>query len=110
MPAAMLKLPASVRMQDVPTQWPMLQASLRAEAAQLRSAAGAVLQLSAAELQEFDSGVLTLLLSAARCCREQGLSLRLQGAPAKLQDLARVYGVAELLWPELALAGVAQLA
>jgi phospholipid transport system transporter-binding protein len=101
MPTTMLKLPASVRMDEVPALWASLQASLRAEAAQLRSAAGAQLRISAAELQQFDSSVLSLLISAARLCAEQGLQLSLQEVPAKLQELARVYGVAELLWPEL---------
>ena len=98
----MLKLPSTVRMQELPALWASLEAGLRTEATQVRSGAGSTLQLSAAELQEFDSGALSLLLSAARCCTEQGLRLELHDAPAKLQELARVYGVAELLWPELA--------
>ena len=101
MPTAMLKLPASVRMDEAPALWVTLQPSLRAEAAQVRSAAGARVQISAADLQRFDSAVLTVLLSAARLCTEQGVQLKLEQVPAKLQELARVYGVAELLWPEL---------
>ena len=97
----MLKLPASVRMDEAPALWAQLQASLRAEAAQVRSAAGALVQISAAELQQFDSSVLSLLLGAARLCTDEGVQLRLNQVPAKLQELARVYGVAELLWPEL---------
>ncbi|MFY7864057.1 STAS domain-containing protein [Roseateles sp.] len=98
---SMLKLPASVRMGELPGLWAALQASLRAEAAQVRCGAGTELQLSAAELSEFDSAALTLLLSAARLCHQEGMRLRLQRVPDKLQELARVYGVAELLWPEL---------
>lgn len=101
MPTTMLRLPVSVRMDQAPALWTALQASLRAEAAQVRSAAGAVVAISAAELQHFDSSVLTVLLSAARLCADEGVKLELHHVPTKLQELARVYGVAELLWPEL---------
>jgi phospholipid transport system transporter-binding protein len=49
-------------------------------------------------LTDFDSSALSLLLSAARQCSEQGAALKLDDAPEKLRELARVYGVAELLW------------
>ncbi|MCV2356207.1 STAS domain-containing protein [Paucibacter sp. B2R-40] len=101
MSAQMLKLPSSVRVDAAPALWSSLQASLRAEAAQVSNGAGAELSINAAELQQFDSVVLTLLLSAARLCADLGLHLRVLNVPAKLQELARVYGVAELLWPEL---------
>lgn len=99
MPTTMLKLPDSVRMAEAPQLWASLQASLRAEAAQVGNAAGTALQLNAGALQQFDSAALTLLLGAARLCKQQGLALEIHNAPAKLQELARVYGVAELLWP-----------
>ena len=95
----MLKLPVSVRLAEAAGLWVGLQASLRAEAAQVGNAAGTALQLDAGELQQFDSTALTLLLGAARLCKQQGLALQIHGAPTKLQELARVYGVAELLWP-----------
>lgn len=98
----MLKLPESVRLDDAPELWAALQASLRVEAAQIGNAAGRALPLNAAELRQFDSAALTLLLGAARLCAQQGLSLQIHNAPAKLQELARVYGVAELLWPAAA--------
>jgi len=102
--ATMLKLPASVRMDDTPALWKRLEPGLRAEAAQVRSAAGQQVEISLAELQAFDSAVLTLLLSAARLCKAEGVKLVLHEVPAKLRELARVYGVAELLWPEAATA------
>ncbi|MDC8771592.1 STAS domain-containing protein [Roseateles albus] len=101
----MLKLPASVRVDAAPALWAGLQSSLRAEAAQIVNGAGAELNVDAGELQQFDSVVLTLLLSAARLCKELGVQLRVLNVPAKLQELARVYGVAELLWPESPEAG-----
>lgn len=95
----MLKLPESVRLDELPQLWRTLQASVGAEAAQISNAAGTALQLNAGELKEFDSAALTLLLGASRLCHQQGLTLQIHNAPPKLQELARVYGVAELLWP-----------
>lgn len=99
----MLKLPTSVRLEQAPVLWEALRASLQAEAAQVGNAAGKVLRLNAGELREFDSAALTLLLQAARLCGQQGLTLEVHGTPDKLRELARVYGVAELLWPAGAL-------
>ena len=96
----MLKLPSSVRMDVVPALWTSLQASLRAEAAQVHSAAGRHVVISAVDLQQFDSTVLSLLISAVRLCANEGVQLALQDVPQKLKELARVYGVTELLWPD----------
>ncbi len=106
---ALLKLPATVRLGDAPRLWQGLRASLLAEAAQIGNAAGAALRLNAGELQQFDSAALALLLQAARLCQEQRLRLEVLNAPPKLQELARVYGVAELFWPASS-TGSAQLA
>jgi phospholipid transport system transporter-binding protein len=95
-----LQLPARLRLDGATAAWSQLSRAMAAEAAQVRAAAGRELRLSAAPLADFDSSALSLLLSAARQCGEQGLSLKLDGAPPKLQELARVYGVAELLWPQ----------
>lgn len=93
-----LKLPARLRMDEARTTWAQMSPALRAEAAQVLAAAGREVRLSAADLTDFDSSALSLLLSAARQCSEQGASLKLVDAPPKLRELARVYGVAELLW------------
>jgi phospholipid transport system transporter-binding protein len=93
-----LKLPARLRMDDARAAWAQMSPALRAEAAQVLAAAGREVRLSAAPLSDFDSSALSLLLSAARQCNEQGVTLKLDDAPAKLRELARVYGVAELLW------------
>ncbi len=93
-----LKLPARLRMDEARATWAQMSPALRAEAAQVLAAAGREVRLSAADLTDFDSSALSLLLSAARQCSEQGASLKLVDAPPKLRELARVYGVAELLW------------
>ena len=99
MTEAMLKLPASVRLDVLPAIWAELESALQAEALQVGTGAGQVLRLNAADLADFDSGVVTLLLSAARVCRQRDLQLQVYDVPPKLQELARVYGVSDLLWP-----------
>lgn len=94
-----LKLPARLRMADAHAAWAQMSPALRAEVAQVLAAAGREVRLSAGSLADFDSSALSLLLSAARQCSEQGAALKLDDAPEKLRELARVYGVAELLWP-----------
>lgn len=97
-----LNLPARLRMDGARAAWAQMSPALRAEAAQVLAAAGREVRLSAAVLTDFDSSALSLLLSAARQCTEQGATLKLEDAPEKLRELARVYGVAELFWPPAA--------
>jgi len=96
---SLIRLPASVLLANVASVWADWQRSLSAEAAGVTAQAGRELQVNAAELSEFDSSVLSLLLSGARLCAEHGLRLRVQGAPDKLRELAKLYGIDELLWP-----------
>ncbi len=67
------------------------------EAALSRCTAGEPAELDAAALQEFDSSAVALLLALARRARERGAVLRLPGLPARLRELAVLYGVGELL-------------
>ncbi len=97
-----LKLPNPLRMDGARAAWAQMSPALRAEAAQVLAAAGREVRLSAAGLTDFDSSALSLLLSAARQCSEQGATLKLDDAPDKLRELARVYGVSELFWPPAA--------
>ncbi|HEY1091231.1 MAG TPA: STAS domain-containing protein, partial [Burkholderiaceae bacterium] len=82
------RLPERVRLAEVPALWAQLETELR----QAQSA-----EIDASAMHDFDSGALTLLLSAARLAKERGLSLQVRGMPAKLRELARVYGVEDLL-------------
>lgn len=93
-----LKLPTRLRLDGARAAWVQMSPALRAEAAQVLAAAGREVRLSAGELTDFDSSALSLLLSAARQCSEQGATLKLDDAPEKLRELARVYGVSELFW------------
>jgi len=93
----MLRLPSRVRMDEAGAAWGRLSAQLRVEMAQVHDGAGTQIELSAAELADFDSSALSLLLGAARMSAEAGMQLRIEKAPAALIDLARVYGVQDLL-------------
>lgn len=99
MSGSSLRLPASVLLPQAASLWQQWQASLSAEAAGVVAGAGQEVRLSAAELKEFDSSALSLLLGCARVCRQHGLSLTVLDAPVLLRDLARLYGVEDLLWP-----------
>ena len=64
----------------------------------------AALRIDASALREFDTSALALLLEAQRRIKVQGGSLVVVGAPAKLIELARLYGVDQLLLLEAATA------
>ena len=55
------------------------------------------LRIDASALADFDTSLIALLLHAQRAARARGVPLQVTGAPAKLADLARLYGVAGLL-------------
>jgi phospholipid transport system transporter-binding protein len=95
---SLLRLPATVRLANAGALWRDWQRSLQAEANALTAQAARELHINAGELLDFDSSVLSLLLSGARLCTEHGLQLRVQNAPAKLVELAGLYGVQDLLW------------
>lgn len=65
--------------------------------AALATAGGAGLQVEASALTEFDTAAIALLLHARRAAQAAGVTVHVQGAPARLRELARLYGVDELL-------------
>lgn len=56
-----------------------------------------VLLLDASDLTQFDSSALAVLLACRREAQALGRSLKLQGMPDKLRELAVLYGVLALL-------------
>jgi phospholipid transport system transporter-binding protein len=58
-----------------------------------------VLRIDASALQAYDSSTIALLLQARRLAQaaRAGRGFEVVGAPAKLAELARLYGVEELL-------------
>ena len=55
------------------------------------------LRIDASALQSFDTSAIALLLQARRLAQAAGRSVEITAAPAKLAELARLYGVEELL-------------
>jgi phospholipid transport system transporter-binding protein len=85
-----VQLPAATTLDQAPELLRQLEQGL--------SAAGSgPLRIDAAAMKEFDTSALALLLEASRRARQQGGTLVVDGAPPKLIELARLYGVDELL-------------
>ena len=90
----MLLLPASINVNDARDVLHMLAQSMKSEGS---SNAEAVLDASA--LQQFDSSALAVLLECQRLAQASGRGFAVRGAPAKLAQLAKLYGMDELLLP-----------
>lgn len=55
------------------------------------------LHIDASALRNFDTSAIALLLQARRLAHAAGRGVEITGAPLKLAELARLYGVEELL-------------
>jgi phospholipid transport system transporter-binding protein len=69
----------------------------RLDAALAATPAGVAFAIDAEPVQRFDTSLVALLLQAHRLARAQGRKLDLHGVPARLSELARLYGVGELI-------------
>ncbi len=65
--------------------------------AQLVARQGAAVVADAAALTQFDSSALAVLLACRREALAAGKTFSVQGLPARLRQLAGLYGVAELI-------------
>ena len=83
-------LPASLTLKDAT---PVL-ASLRAA---FEGDGGGTWRLDASPLEKLDTSALAVLLECARIATASGRRLEIVGAPARLADLAHLYGVDGLL-------------
>lgn len=63
----------------------------------LQQEPGASVLVDATALGRFDSSALAVLLECRRESLHLGKSLAVRGMPARLRDLASLYGIAELL-------------
>ena len=61
------------------------------------SAQASELVLDASALQEFDSSALAVMLACRREALGMGKTFSVHGLPARLRQLAGLYGVAELI-------------
>jgi phospholipid transport system transporter-binding protein len=82
----------------LPPQATLEQAAALAQALPAAVADGnGVLRIDASDLRSFDSSAIALLMQARRMAQAAGRGFEVAGAPAKLAELARLYGVEELL-------------
>ncbi|MDI1244628.1 MAG: STAS domain-containing protein [Rhodoferax sp.] len=72
-------------------------ACLGALSSDLAQETAAEVVVDAARLSRFDSAALALLLEMRRNVLKMGKSFAVKDAPQRLQDLADLYGIAELL-------------
>jgi len=83
-------LPAELTHAEAPACCRMLAQALRSEP-------GAQAIADASPLRRFDSSALAVLLECRREALALGKSFAVSALPAKLRDLAALYGVSELL-------------
>jgi phospholipid transport system transporter-binding protein len=86
----MLVLPAELTHEQAP-------ACLRMLGQALKVAGEPAIVADAGALARFDSSALAVLLECRREALAAGKSFAVAGMPARLLDLARLYGVSELL-------------
>ena len=89
-----LILPATLTMHEARDTQRMLTQALRQEAV---ASTDATVSVDASGLQHFDSAALVVLLACQRLAQSWGKGFMVHQAPPKLAELARLYGVAELL-------------
>ena len=84
----MISLPERVTMSEARATLARLQPALAAADEPV---------IDASALQDLDSAAVAVLLDCQRQAQARGLELQVLGAPAKLVELARLYGVDGLL-------------
>lgn len=85
----MLKLPPTLTQASATVSLRDLNAALKAETT--------AVVVDASDLSRFDSAALAVLLALRRQALAQGKTLAIKDLPQGLGDLARLYGIAELL-------------
>lgn len=88
-----MQLPATLTLAQARAAWERLAA----QALEHDAGSSAIFSVDASALREFDTAALALLLQARRQAQRQGRTFEVLGAPHKLVQLARLYGVHELL-------------
>ena len=86
----MLVLPEVLTLNEANTTLSMLEQAMRSDDA-------ATLTVDASALRTFDSAAVALLLECRRLARAWGKGFEVRGAPPKLTELVRLYGVDQLL-------------
>ena len=92
---AMTALPPSLTLRDAQAVLESLRQSLAAES-------GEVWRVDAAAVTQLDTSALAVLLECARLAAAAKRKLQIMNAPARMSDLAHLYGVDGLLGVEAA--------
>jgi phospholipid transport system transporter-binding protein len=87
---ASLALPAALTLRDA-------RSALASLGPAIASADEPVISVDAAALTQIDSASLAVLLQCRRLAEERERGFEVRNAPARLIDLAQLYGVAEML-------------
>jgi phospholipid transport system transporter-binding protein len=90
MPAALLVLPSDLRHSNAAACLAQLQS-------QIRSSPQSEVEIQAGQLTDFDSAALAVLLGCRREAESLSKTLLFKQFPEKLLELAKLYGVSELL-------------
>jgi phospholipid transport system transporter-binding protein len=85
----MLQLPATVTLREASALERSVEAAL--------AAGDGPLVIDASMLGSFDTSLIAVLLQARRLAQAAGRAVTVSGAPAQLAQLARLYGVDQLL-------------
>lgn len=88
----MLLLPESLTLREARTALRLLRVALESEAEP-------VLVIDGSQLKRFDSSALAVLLECRRLAQAWGKSFELRALPPKLGELAKLYGIDDLLTP-----------
>lgn len=86
----MLVLPETLTLREATTALRMFEQTLQRDDATTQI-------VDASGLRVFDSAAVAVLLECRRMARSWNKGFEIQGAPAKLSDLVRLYGVDSLL-------------
>lgn len=92
----MLLLPAVITHAEVPHVLSLFKQTLD-QAAAKGNVDAAMLTVDGSALTHFDSSALAVLLECQRMARLKGRAFEVQSLPARLTELARLYGVDGLL-------------
>jgi phospholipid transport system transporter-binding protein len=89
----LLLLPQNLTLREARDAMRLLKTTLESESDTL-------LTVDGSQLQRFDSSALAVLLECRRLAQAWGKRFEVRALPPKLLELARLYGIDELLTPE----------
>ena len=92
-----LVLPDRLTHREAPDAVRMLCQTLKTESGKHGADRAAAVAVDASALKHFDSSALAVLLECRRVAEAAGRGLEVRHAPAKLKQLARLYGLDEVL-------------